>query len=206
MVLRGWWQHGSISAEYSERMENNMTTEIRLGSKIKDMRNQMGLTQQELADRTELTKGFISQLERDLTVPSVTTLIDIARCLGCSPGVFFEEKKQGKLVYRESDYCEKEEEDLGSKVKWLISDAQKNRMEPIMVILKKAGETKWDKPHEGEEFGYVIKGKIALYVGDERYIVNSGESFYYSSDLRHRVVNVAESESKYLWVATPPSF
>ena len=54
-----------------------MSIEEKIGMKIRNLRNQNGLTQEELADRTELTKGFISQLERGLTAPSVSTLLDI---------------------------------------------------------------------------------------------------------------------------------
>ena len=55
---------------------------MEIGKKIRELRMMKGLTQEELADRSELSKGFISQLERDLTSPSITTLIDILQCLG----------------------------------------------------------------------------------------------------------------------------
>ena len=60
-----------------------------IGNKIKELRILYGLTQQELADRLELSKGFISQLERNLTSPSVGTLLDIIQCLGTTPAEFF---------------------------------------------------------------------------------------------------------------------
>ena len=60
-----------------------------IGSKLKEIRTLKGLTQEELADRAELSKGFISQLERNLTSPSIATLMDILQCLGTSTrGVF----------------------------------------------------------------------------------------------------------------------
>ena len=55
---------------------------MNIGEKIKELRVRSGLTQEELADRAELSKGFISQLERDNTSPSITTLLDILQCLG----------------------------------------------------------------------------------------------------------------------------
>ena len=60
-----------------------------IGNKIKDLRNRNGLTQQELADRTELTKGFISQLERGQVSPSIVTLLDLIECLGTTASEFF---------------------------------------------------------------------------------------------------------------------
>ena len=59
---------------------------MELGEKIKELRNKQGLTQEELADRAELSKGFISQLERDMTSPSIATLEDLLQCLGTTLG------------------------------------------------------------------------------------------------------------------------
>ena len=64
---------------------------MNIGAKIKELRVAKGLTQEELADRAELSKGFISQLERDLTSPSIVTLVDILQCLGVSVSAFFAE-------------------------------------------------------------------------------------------------------------------
>mgnify|MGYP000016585402 CR=1 FL=1 len=61
-----------------------------IGGKLKELRILKGLTQEELADRAELSKGFISQVERDLTSPSIATLMDILQCLGTTIGVVFQ--------------------------------------------------------------------------------------------------------------------
>lgn len=74
-----------------------------IGAKIKNLRLKYGLTQEELADRAELSKGFISQLERNLTSPSIITLIDILECLGTTPGEFFQEKQDEKIIFTEDD-------------------------------------------------------------------------------------------------------
>ena len=66
---------------------------MKIGAKIKESRQQLGLTQQELADRCELTKGYISQLENDLTSPSIATLEDIVAALGQSLKDFFSEEE-----------------------------------------------------------------------------------------------------------------
>ena len=67
---------------------------MNIGSKIKDLRIQKGLTQEELANRTELSKSFISQLERDQTSPSIATLYDILQCLGTNLADFFNETRK----------------------------------------------------------------------------------------------------------------
>lgn len=182
---------------------NNINLQI--GVKIKNLRNANGLTQQDLADRTELTKGYISQLERGLAAPSVSTLLDIIECLGSNAADFFKETEEEVVVFRDEDYFEKID-DAGNSVEWLVPTAQKNMMEPIRMVLKPGECTAEDKPHEGEEFGYVISGKLRLHLGDRIYKVGSGESFYFKSDRRHFVEAVGKKPTKFLWVSTPPSF
>lgn len=84
---------------------------MELGEKIKELRNKQGLTQEELADRAELSKGFISQLERDMTSPSIATLEDLLQCLGTTLGEFFnEEQEEEQIVFTEEDFFVKKDE------------------------------------------------------------------------------------------------
>ena len=114
---------------------------MEIGSKIKELRMRNGLTQEELADRSELSKGFISQLENDLTSPSISTLEDILQCLGTTLSDFFsKEEETVQLVFGEDDYFEKDDEELGSRIEWIIPNAQKNMMEPIRLTLQPGGD------------------------------------------------------------------
>ena len=122
-----------------------------IGKKIQSLRLQCGLTQKELADRAELSKGFISQLERNLTSPSIVTLTDILECLGTTPGEFFMERGEEKVAFSESDMFEKVEE--GKSVLWLVPSAQKNQLEPILLTLEPGAKTELEAPHSGEEVG-----------------------------------------------------
>ena len=151
---------------------------MEIGSKIKELRVLNGLTQEELADRSELSKGFISQLENDLTSPSISTLEDILQCLGMTISEFFSgEEEPAQVVFKDEDYFEKIDEDLGNKTEWIIPNAQKNMMEPIRLTLSPGGSTYPDNPHEGEEFGYVLRGEIIIAIGKEKHRAKAGESF-----------------------------
>ena len=127
-----------------------------LGKKIRQMRNQKGLTQEELADRCELTKGYISQLENNLNSPSIATLTDILSALGSNLSEFFREETEEKIVFSKNEFIEKDSD--GVLWNWLIPNAQKNMMEPVLVELAEGIETAGVIPHEGEEFGYVLEG------------------------------------------------
>ncbi len=176
-----------------------------LGTKIRNLRNQSNLTQQELADRTELTKGYISQLERNQTVPSIPTLLDILQCLGTTPADFFKEDEPEQIVFNKDDFFEKDDPDNGINIKWLVPSAQGNMMEPILVELTEDGQTSLDKPHEGEEFGLVIEGSIILTLGKSTYTVKKGETFYYTANEKHSI-RANGKKAKFLWISTPPMF
>ncbi|MBR6959754.1 MAG: helix-turn-helix transcriptional regulator, partial [Clostridiales bacterium] len=103
---------------------------MEIGEKIKFLRQQNNLTQGELADRCELSKGFISQLENDMTSPSITTLTYILDALGTNLADFFSEQKEEQVVYGTEDYAVKVDDELKNETCWLISNAQKNEMEP----------------------------------------------------------------------------
>lgn len=98
------------------------------------------LTQEELADRCELTKGYISQLENELTSPSITTLEDILNALGTTFADFFKDEKEEKVVFTEAEFIEKI--DATHKIEWLVPNAQKNEMEPIRVTLERTRRSK----------------------------------------------------------------
>ena len=176
-----------------------------IGRRIKDLRNQKGLTQQELADRTELTKGYISQLEHGLVAPSVITLLDLIECLGTTASDFFREAQPEQVVFSEQGFFEKVDE-FGNSTQWFVPTAQKNLMEPLLVQLQPHGKLEEDRPHEGEEFGYVISGRIRLHLGEKAYVVKAGESFYYEANCVHWIENTTSHPAKYLWVSTPPNF
>lgn len=179
---------------------------MNIGEKIKRLRIQNSLTQEELADRSELTKGFISQVERDLTSPSIATLVDILEGLGTNLKDFFNETVEEKIVFSKEDAFETENEELKYILKWIVPNAQKNIMEPILIELEQDGRSKEDSPHEGEEFGYVLNGNIYIHIGKEKHRVKKGESFYFRANSNHYISNAGKTKASIIWVSTPPSF
>lgn len=176
-----------------------------LGEKLKDLRLACELTQEELADRCELTKGYISQLENDLTSPSIATLIDILAALGTDIKEFFSDTEEvEKYSFNKNEFIEKVTDEY--VLNWLVPNAQKNAMEPVHMVLKPNCSTDEDFPHEGEEFGYVIKGEIVLLIGKKRTKVKKGESFYYAANKVHQIINKTNKEAEFIWVSSPPSF
>ena len=177
---------------------------MELGAKIKDLRVKNGLTQQELADRTELSKGYISQLETDVTSPSIATLADILQCLGTNLGEFFSGEPSERIVFDENDMFTNDNDEV--KITWLVPDSQKNDMEPILMQIGPGGSSQEMPPHEGEEFGYVLSGSVMLRLGERKFRVKTGGSFCIHPTAAHCLINTGKRPARVLWVSTPPSF
>ena len=177
---------------------------MEIGQKIKQLRIQKGLTLEELASRSELTKGFLSQVERNLTTPSIGTLEDILEALGSNLSEFFHEEEEKQIVFGVQDFFEDEQDDY--KIEWVIPNAQKNEMEPILLTLHPGKKSHELSAHHGEEFGYVLQGKIELIIGNNIYKCAKGETFYFVPNKTHYIKNISEGETKLIWISSPPNF
>lgn len=176
-----------------------------IGGKIKELRLGNDLTLEELASRSELTKGFLSQVERNLTSPSISTLEDILEALGTSLSAFFAEEEKEQVVFTQEDYFVDEKDE--HTIYWIVPNAQKNEMEPILVKLKPRGRSNKILAHPGQEFGYVLDGVIRIVMDDGSvHTVKKGETFYLTSPVSHQLANASRREARVLWVSAPPMF
>ena len=87
---------------------------------------------------------------------------------------------------------------------WIVPNAQKNQMEPILLTLKAGGFTSEVGPFEGEAMGYVIKGSATLHYGGDSLDLAAGETFYMKCSRPHSISS--SSGAEILWVSTPPGF
>ena len=99
-----------------------------IGERLRQLRLQRGLTQEDMADRCELSKGFISQVERNLASPSIATLTDMLECLGSSLSQFFSEVKDEKTVFTPQDMFVKEDGYVLSGAVFLVTGEKKTRV------------------------------------------------------------------------------
>lgn len=177
-----------------------------VGKRIKQLRMKNNLTLDELASRTELTKGFLSQLERNLTSPSLPTLEDIASALGVTMERFFKEESDEQIIFREEDYFVDEQESM--TIHWIVPNSQKNQMEPILLEIKENGSSQEIRPHKGEEFGYVLSGEIVLVNSSMNVaeVVKKGECFYMKGNEVYSLKNIKAKDARVLWISTPPIF
>lgn len=177
---------------------------MNLGNKLKELRISNDLTLEELASRSELTKGFLSQVERNLTSPSISTLEDILEALGTNLSEFFQEDNDEQIVFHTQDFFVDEKDKY--TIEWIVPNAQKNEMEPILLTLNAKQKSKMMESHSGEEFGYILKGNVMLIRGNKKYKLKAKETFYITGKSSHYLENIGTSEAKILWITTPPMF
>lgn len=177
--------------------------DLKIGQKLKALRLASDLTQEELADRAKLTKGFISQLENDQTSVSVDSLADIVAALGISLGAFFGETATPPTVFGPADRVVVEE--MGAeKFELLIPGSTNNMMDPILLELLPGQKLEKQKAGPGEQFGYVLKGTVTVRFDNARYEVAKGHCFYFESDRASQIMNKGSITAQLLWVVTPP--
>ena len=180
---------------------------MKIGHKLKRLRMGISLTQEELASRSDLSKGFISQIENDAASPSIATLEDILEVLGTTPNEFFSDiDDREKVVYHKKDRLLTPDSNEKVKIELLIPGSGIRKMDPVFVTIKPGEETFKDPSHEGEELGFLLQGKIELNLDDKIFSVKKGECFYFSADKKHSITNMGKETAKILWVVTPPIF
>lgn len=177
-----------------------------LGKKIREVRNEKGISLSEMAEKTGYTKSFISQVEKNRTSPSISSLFRMIEVLGINPQeILHEDGLSEKILVRKNErevYVHKKSK---AKFEFLYTKNPGRKMEPIFMHLKPGGFSD-SYSHDGEEFGTIIKGVLELTVGDETYSLKEGDCVYFSSRIRHHWKNNGPEDVVALWVTTPPSF
>ena len=178
---------------------------MEIGERIRNLRQLSSLTQEELAERAELTKGFISQVERDRTSISLDSLVQILDALDENISDFFLDIEEKDIVYRKEDRVEIEKKGV-TKFELLIPGSTNKKMEAVMVTLKPGERTEIEEPHEGEEMGFILRGRVEIQLGKKTHRARKGECFYFTAERDHALANVGSREAVLLWITAPPYF
>ena len=198
-----------------------------LGSRIREERGRRKLTLEILSQKTELSKSFLSQIERGLAQPSISSLKRIAREFGMSVVDFFpsesgSENRVGEippLKKNDSSYVEdvqvvranrrKRLTLPGSSVSYDLLTPDLNRQVEVMFMHINPGEHSGGEPMidlPGEKFGYVLKGNLETKVGEMVYQLAAGDGIYFPAHFPHSWRGLGEDPIEVIWVLTPPRF
>lgn len=177
-----------------------------IGKRLHAKRMELGISLRELANRTNLTASFISQIERDLTSPSITSLRRIASALDVPifyflmddgmPNPVVKRDRRRKLILPNSHLTYE-----------LLSPDLNRKMEVFMARLE-PGAVSCDVPlgHPSEECIFVLQGKMEIQIGEDKYIVEQGDSIYYDGSAPHKITSIGDEALVFISSTTPPVF
>lgn len=178
----------------------------KLGQQIKDKRLSLNLNISDVAEKSQLSKSLISQVERGKVVPSVVNVVKIADALGCTIAEFFTEEDDVFSIKKEASrnivFV-----DEGHKKYEFLAPIHGRKIESILITLDKS----WNPDnnlvtHEGEEAGYILDGSMVVNLNGERHILHKGDSIYFSSTTPHMYESYDDEKCISIWAMTPPSW
>ena len=174
-----------------------------IGQRIRNLRMQKQLTQEELGERTDLSKGYISQLEHNQSSPSMETFFAIIEVLGMTPAAFFApEPPNHKIVYHPSEHRIYDDEALGYQLKWLVPASNENELDPVTVTLAPNGCFKSFEPSPAETFIMVQTGTLHLRLGSQEHVATAGDTLYFHATKTHQIRNAGPLPCTFTLVTT----
>lgn len=178
------------------------------GSRLRELRNNKKMSMAELAKRSDVSTSLISQIERDMVIPSVVTIWRLAKVLDTNINYFFDDEDNNdqvlirngnhKIVITHGNSCHYK----------LLSSGDADRMLDMVEITLKVGCAYEQNPlvHDGEECGYVLKGTLIVEVNGKQYTLNEGDSISFKSTIPHKYINNGTEDCVSIWSMTPSFF
>lgn len=179
-----------------------------VGLRVKDLRKQKDISIRELSRRAGVSATQISEIERNISSPTVPTLLKIISGLGAAASIFFDTKiKKSVSIVRKNERQEFIDRKNSVFIQSLSNGIVNTNLKIILShptpgITNISGGYK----HDGEEFIYVIKGKIQVTLDDRKYILNEGDSIHFQGEFNHTIKNITDHEIEILVVISPPNY
>lgn len=160
------------------------------GSRIRKIRRRQGRTLEEIARRSGFTRSLLSKIENEKTTPPVSTLMKIADALGVNFSALLDEQKNTATVYTSAKdaRARKIETDKGYDFFTFASDRPDKSMQPFLFVAEKGKVVPHTLSHRGEEFIYVVSGRVRYRVGNVTYTLGTGDSLYFDSEEDHELI------------------
>jgi transcriptional regulator with XRE-family HTH domain len=189
--------------------DDDVTAMTDLGQRLRRLRRAQDRTLKEIAQKVGYSEAYLSQVETGRASPSLASLKKIADGYGIPVVDLFSDERphDQHLVLRRRDRRELAVGNRSVVKELLVARQGGKKMEPICVTIAPGGGSKGAYDHAGEEFGLVLAGSLELTVENQVFLVQKGDTFYFSSTRLHGFRNPSRRHrAVVLWVITPPSF
>jgi transcriptional regulator with XRE-family HTH domain len=192
---------------------------MEIGEKVKALRVTSRITLNELSKKSGVSKSLLSQIERNISVPTVTTLQKIANAFGIPISRMFSENDDVAATLSPDKHdvnsvevtvvrkgCRKKLIMPWGAWQEMLCPNLRHKIEFIYLHYPVGTKVEEFYTHDGEECGIVLEGRFRAVIGDQEIILEAGDSIYYDSSIPHRWENAGETEATAIWAITPPSF
>lgn len=207
MARSGQRFHGAVSAAaVGAAADDPPATVLAVGSLLRQLRKDARLSLQTVSEAAGLSPGLLSQIERGMGNPSLTTLVKLAHALNVPVSRFFVSEQPAGAFVRKGDHPKLliADDTLAYE---LLTPHMRGRLGMIKAVVA-PGWSNESAPfaHEGEECIYLLRGELAYSVAATRYVLTEGDSLTFDSSLSHWVSNETNTEAVAVSAMTPPSF
>lgn len=168
--------------------------EIKVGERVKQVREQKGLSLEDVSQRTDIDPSYLKQIEEGDVAPPLGVIIKLAKALEMKMGYFISgEENRPYTIVRQKDrklvsrYDAKKGKYYGYEYESLAPHKKDRHMEPFLVTLVPSATEEERSAHDGQEFIYVLEGKMEVRLQDEIYVLEPGDAIYYDSTVPHLV-------------------
>jgi DNA-binding transcriptional MerR regulator/mannose-6-phosphate isomerase-like protein (cupin superfamily) len=175
----------------------------KLGAMLRRLRTERGLSLSEVAQKAEISVGFLSAIERSHMTASVATLRKLARFYKINILDLFQPSESNPYLVRPAD---RKVLAGGKGVRMELLAWGNTAMEPHLFRIAPGAGSGESYSHHGEEFLHVIRGEFEIVIAGQKHTLKAGDSLYFDSSMPHAWKNPGKSESSVLWVNTPPTF
>ena len=173
-----------------------------VGKKIKQVRTKKKMTLNQVANDTGCSIDYLKQVESGKEMPPVGTLLQLSRALQIDSGFLFKEQQEATRKARAKAYA-KRTSDYAYET--LTPGAENKHLKAFRIRIEARKEHKGvEYQHEGEEFVYVLSGKVAITVGDHVNQLGPADSLHFNSGIRHHMRNVGKADAELLVVLYNP--
>ena len=172
------------------------------GKRVMELRRERKLTPMDVANETGLSKDYISSLEKGDVIPPVAVILQISRALGIDSSLLLKEEREEEGQKQDQDY-QKRTDDYAYEN--LTPEARDKHLKAFRVFIDPKSDHKGvSYQHLGEEFIYVLKGKIEVMVGENRNVLGPHESLHFNSSIVHKLKNLSAKKAELVVVLYTP--
>ncbi|CAB3662094.1 helix-turn-helix domain-containing protein [Trinickia soli] len=176
-----------------------------IGQRIRRLRRDSKMTLLEVATASSLSVGFLSQVERNLTGISISSLVNVAKALNVPLGALLEHPRQAQPDSHEGSRESYRVGPMRQRYERLSTTFEGSQLNAVKVQMMEGYSSEW-VAHGGDEFVYVLSGQVRYTLRKKDYLLSAGDSLHFDATDRHRVVNVGPGPAKLIVVGTLPLF